>query len=177
MKKFIYIILLSVSFAPMAQAADKSTDVNSSGYAVEKIICRPAMIHTPSSDVSYKPSVDVNGNAVAPADLNAAPPISGVSEYTEVPLNIDLAKKLNLSQPAEMMANYGSLKIYDTGRVVYNGQDITSNANVLCGRTGADAIPPGPAPVETPRVVNTPPAASDVPVPGSLAPSATTPAR
>lgn len=175
MKKFVYIMLVTVSFASPAFAADK-TDGISSSIAVERIMCQPAMVHTPSNDVAYKPGVDVNGNPVASADLNPAPQAMPTT-YTEVPLNIDLAKKLNLSQPAVMEGNFGNLKIYNDGRVVYNGQDITNQANVVCGRTGAAAIPAGaPQPVPQPKVVNSM-AMPEVPMPGTAAPSSTTPAQ
>ncbi len=172
MKKFIYIISALVSFSGIAQAADQ-TDGISSSIAVERIICKPAMVHTPSSDVAYQGGVDVNGNAVAPADVNSAPQIIS-STYTEVPLNIDLAKKLSLAQPAVMESNFGNLKVYNDGRVLYNGQDITGNVNSLCGRTGEAAVPANvPVPPRNVNVMSTP----EVPMPGSAAPSATTTAR
>ena len=171
MKYFIYIMFMAVSLTSSAFAADK-TDGMSSSIAVEKILCKPAMIHTPSSDVAYQPGVDVNGNPVAPADINAAPQIMN-STYTEVPLNIDLAKKLHLAQPAVMESNFGNLKVYNDGRVLYNGQDITSNTNTLCGRTGEAAVPAAPP---QPRVVNSM-SMPEVPMPGTAAPSSTTTAR
>lgn len=173
MRYFIYIILGIVSFSQMAEAADK-TDGLSSAIAVERILCKPAMAYTPSSDVTYKPGVDVNGNPVATADLNAAPSqVPMQAHYTEVPLNIDLARKLNISRPAEAQMTVASLRIYDDGRVLYNGQDITQQANVVCGRTTA-SVPPTPA--APPREVNTM-QMPEVPMPGTAAPSSTTPAK
>ncbi len=172
MRNILYIIAACALFSVPAHAADQ-TDGISSSIAVERIICRPAMVHTPSSDVAYKPGVDVNGNEVASADVNSSPQIVS-STYTEVPLNIDLAKKLNLSQPAEMVTNFGNLKVYNDGRVIYNGQDISSNVNSLCGRTGEAPIPTNvPVPPRNVNVMSTP----EVPMPGSAAPSATTTAR
>ncbi|PZP56414.1 MAG: hypothetical protein DI586_03795 [Micavibrio aeruginosavorus] len=172
MKRFIYIISAFVSLSTAAQAADP-TDGISSSVAVERIICKPAMVHTPSSDVAYQGGVDVNGNAVAPADINSAPQIVS-STYTEVPLNIDLAKKLNLSQPAVMESNFGNLKVYNDGRVLYNGQDISSNVNSLCGRAGEAPVPTNvPVPPRNVNVMSTP----EVPMPGTAAPSSTMPAR
>ena len=170
MKYFTYIFIALLSLGGSAQAADK-TDGISSSIAVERILCKPAMVGS-TGDANYKPGVDVNGNPVASADLNSAPQIMNTT-YTEVPLNIDLAKKLSLSQPAVMESNFGNLKVYNDGRVLYNGQDITSNANTLCGRTGAAAIPSAPV---QPRVVNSM-AMPEVPMPGTAAPSSTTPAQ
>ena len=175
MKNIIYIILGVVSFASLAQAADK-TDGVSSSIAVERIICQPAIMHTPSSDVTYKPGVDVNGNPVASADLNPAPPIMNTT-YTEVPLNIDLARKLKLSPEKEMEGTFGNLKIYQDGHILYNGQDITQQAYVVCGKdpATAPALTATATPAPAANVTTMP--QNDVALPGTTAPSATTPAK
>jgi len=179
MKYFTYALMAAISFAASAQAADKSTDVDSSQYAVQSIICQQSLIHTPSADVAYQPGVDVNGNPVATADLNPTPQVSS-SSYTEVPLTVNLANKLGLSRPAEAQAVVGSLKIYKDGRVLFNDQDISQQASALCGGkpVPAMAVPPANAMPETPPapaarrvdIMNQP----EVPMPGSAAPSATT---
>ncbi len=207
MKYFIYIMLLTTSFAASAYAADK-TDGKSSAIAVERILCQPGMVaYTPSSDVDYKPGVDVNGNPVASADINPAPSTSAVT-YTEVPLTINLADKLQLSHPAEAQAVVGSLRIYKDGRVLYNGQDISQQASAVCAGKTPDrvSVPPSTAASMAPASGNysapapyTPSSSSDrdhimrapdgsaakvnvmstpeVPLPGTAAPSSTTPAH
>ena len=174
MKYLVYIILFNILGTGFALAAD-STDGVSSAIAVEQIMCRPAMISTGSTgNAAYQPGVDVNGNPVPAADLSSMPQaMVNSTTYTEVPLNIDLAKKLNLSQPAEMLGNFGSIRIYNDGHVSYNGQDITQQANVICGRTGDDAIQPMQ---QEPRVINSM-QSPDVALPGGAAPSSTTTAR
>lgn len=168
MKYLILALAASVSFANLAHAAD-ATDGKSSAIAVERIMCERTMIHTPSADTNYQAGVDVNGKPVAPADLNAAPIASVDTTYTEVPLTVDLANKLNLSRPAEMNALVGRLKLYKDGRVFFNDQDITNQANVVCGRELSSGQVPS-----TPQVVTPPTIQPDIPMPGSAAPSATT---
>lgn len=121
-------------------AADKTpdkTDGKSGGLAVEKIICNPSYAHSYTkadgkASPDYQAGVDSNGKSVAPADLNAAAP-AAVPDYIEVPMTIDLAKKMGLSQVGlEGKLPVANLKLYKDGRVDYNGQDIRSNAATLC---------------------------------------------
>lgn len=169
MKNFIFAILGLVSFSSMAMAADK-TDGISSGLAVQSILCKQAHM-APAGDVAYKPGVDVNGNPVVPADGGATIPMQ--SHYTEVPLNIDLANKLHINRPAEANMTVASIRIYDDGRVLYNGQDISQQTSALCG---GQPVPPPSATVAPPQNVTTMPS-TEVPMPGSAAPSSTTPAH
>lgn len=179
MKFFTYLLLATVSFTGFASAADRSTDVSSSQYAVQRIICQQSLVNAGSGDANYQPGVDVNGNAVASADLNPAPQVSQ-SSYTELPLTVDLANKLGLSRPAEANAVVGSLRVYKDGRVLFNGQDITQQATANCATAGTvtNELPQentlqAPAPAQPPRNVNVM-QEPEVPMPGSAAPSATT---
>lgn len=179
MKFFTYLLLAAIYFGAVAQAADRSTDVSSSQYAVQRIICQQSLVNAGSGDANYQPGVDVNGNAVASADLNPAPQISS-SSYTELPLTIDLANRLGLSRPTEANAVVGSLRVYKDGRVLFNGQDITQQATANCGASGnVSTTPPepqtlqAPVPAQPPRNVNVM-QEPEVPMPGSAAPSATT---
>ncbi|MBT3400614.1 MAG: hypothetical protein HN420_11545 [Rhodospirillaceae bacterium] len=76
-----------------------------------------------SSDVSYRPGVDVNGNAVAPADLNAQPQIS-VPDVISIPVTIDLATNLGINTPFLARPTVGEVQITRDGRVSFNGQPI-----------------------------------------------------
>lgn len=146
-----------------AQAiARDPTDGKSEGLAVEKILCRQTYVHTPDANVAYQPGVDVNGNAVAPADLNAAPNM--VPDYISVPLTIDLAQRLNYPLPAgtEMKGALGNLSLYKDGRVMFNGQDLSPQAQALCaGKEPPRAqAAPAQAPAEQDSVMNAEPAAA-----------------
>jgi len=96
--------------------------------------CRMLPDHKPSADVAYKPGVDVHGNPVVPADVNATP-FEGANQTVVVPLTVDLAKRMHQApQGAELEGNLGYLEIHPDGRVVYNGQDWTNQVYVLCGK-------------------------------------------
>lgn len=97
--------------------------------------CRVLPDHKPSHDVEYRPGVDVHGKAVVPADINA--PLSGLAgRPVVVPLTVDLAQRLQgVSRPdIGMEGTLGFLEIYPDGRVTYDGQDLTSQVHVLCGK-------------------------------------------
>lgn len=137
MKTALLTILTMTSFYGVAVAADKSvdksTDVNSGTFAVEKVICNKSYV--PANGVQspeYRAGIDVNGNAVAPADV--APLANAAPDYVEVPMTIDLAKRMGVAPAgAEMEMPVANLKLYKNGKVEYNGQDISSNAATLCG--------------------------------------------
>ncbi len=130
MKNFLLLTLMILM--PFAALARDKTDGQSETLAVQTMLCQKLAQHTPSNDVNFQPGVDAQGNAVAPADLNATQPI--VKHFIEVPLTIDLARRMNLSVAgAEMRANIGVLRLgTQDGSVIFNGQDITQSAKILC---------------------------------------------
>jgi hypothetical protein len=133
MKISFLTLLLVASVSSVAIAADK-TDGKSETMAVEKIIC--SKTYVPASGIQspeYRPGLTVKGEPVASADLNPAPTDS-TPDYVEVPMTIDLAERMNLSQAgAEAKMPVANIKIYKNGKVEYNGQDISSNTTTLCG--------------------------------------------
>lgn len=195
MKTALLTLLLMTSVSAAAMAADK-TDGKSGSFAVERMIC--SKIYVPSTgkaSPTYQAGVDVNGNAVAPADLAQAP--TTIPDYIEVPMTIDLAQKMGtLPQGAEMKLPAANLKLYKNGKVEYNGQDISSNAAGLCGyakksdttkspsqvepAAGQDQMTVAPSLTSNPEVqpqYPTPPQPEDIaPQAGSVAASTTTPA-
>ena len=114
--------------------------------------CKLLPVHVPQADVSvdYQAGVDVKGRPVVPADLNAQP-FAGLDRMV-IPLSVDLAERMN--SPAaglDLKAELGTLEIYQTGRIVYNGQDWTSQVYVLCGqKPPEDAVPKEPD-LQTPQ--------------------------
>lgn len=103
--------------------------------------CRVLPDHKPSADLAYQAGVDVNGKPVVPADLNAAPSI-GTDQTLVVPLTIDLAKQI---EGLDLKGTPGFLEIGPDGKVTYNGQDLTSQIHVLCGKKPADTLEYPPA--------------------------------
>jgi hypothetical protein len=89
--------------------------------------CSQLVTHVASSDVSYRPGVDVNGNAVAPADLNAQPQIA-VPDVISIPVTIDLATNLGINTPFLTRPTVGEVQITRDGRVTFNCQPIGGSA-------------------------------------------------
>ncbi|MGQ0526836.1 MAG: hypothetical protein ACT4OY_02210 [Alphaproteobacteria bacterium] len=94
--------------------------------------CQKLPHHRPDASVAYQPGADVQGRAVMPADINT--PVNSTLDPMQVPVTIDLAQRAGLGLPAdtEMDAAVAMLDIYEDGRVLYNGQDISSNTRYLC---------------------------------------------
>jgi hypothetical protein len=112
---------------------------------------------------TYTPGVDVNGNAVVPADLKAA---AGANDVIKIPVTIDLAKSLTQNLPAgtEMDAAVSMIEIHKDGKVMYNGQDVTQQASAVCASATAPAADvtaglPGEIDLPTPGTEETPPPA------------------
>lgn len=129
--------LMLGGFAGMAMAADKSvaasTDVNSGTFAVERMICSKLYVPaTGNQSPTYQAGIDAQGKSVVPADIN--PSADATPDYVEVPMTVDLAKRMGINQVgAEMQMPVANLKLYKDGRVEYNGQDVSSNASDMCG--------------------------------------------
>ncbi len=99
-------------------------------------VCKLLPKHTPQNNVVYQPGVDVYGNAVVPADLNAAP-MGDVLNVIRVPLDVNLAQNVIAlsSQGLQLEAPLGMLDVYQDGRILYNGQDWTAPVLTLCGES------------------------------------------
>jgi len=85
--------------------------------------CSRLVTHVAAADVNYRPGVDVNGNAVAPADLNAQPQIR-MPDVISIPVTIDLATNLGIDTPFLARPTVGEVQITRDGRVSFNGQPI-----------------------------------------------------
>jgi hypothetical protein len=112
--------------------------------AVDPSLCNALVKHTPDASVAYQPGVDVNGNAVAPADLPGQPQMK-LPDQIKIPLTVNLAQTLNLNTSAYPFnqlgagteAVIGTLSV-DTAsdKVLFNGQPISDTQQdklaVLC---------------------------------------------
>jgi len=126
--------LLGILFSVNACAAEPKK--------IDAALCRQVTKHTPSADVAYQPGVDVNGNAVAPADLAGMPQIQ-MPTKSEIPITVNLAKVLNLNtnqypnnvQGAGTESWIGTFTV-DGDKTYFNGQPLTDaqqdNLAVLC---------------------------------------------
>ena len=110
--------------------------------AIDPALCNALVNATPDADVAYQPGVDVDGNAVAPADLPGPKQIKLPSKF-QIPLTINLAKSLNLntsSYPYNQLgtgteATLGVLTV-EGNKVSFNGQSLSDDQQdklaVLC---------------------------------------------
>jgi hypothetical protein len=121
MEKSFYFMALVV-FMGVAEAAAAQTTV-----LINEADCDRLVTHVSSSDVAYTPGVDVNGGAVAPADLNAQPQIQ-VPDVISIPVTIDLATSLGIQTPFLARPTVGNVQVTRDGRVSFNGQPINSGA-------------------------------------------------
>lgn len=142
MKRVLLIIIL-LSAASPARAEDDSA------------LCRFWNTHRPSADVAYRPDADVHGNPVVPADIDAPMPSLLPSRVT-FPLTVDMAQAFNIPVPpgTEMDADFGMIEVYTDGKVLFNGQDISAQAQVAC--TGKAAGLPVPQQAESPPAAQPP---------------------
>ena len=72
--------------------------------AVSTTDCSKLVQHVPADDVTYKPGVDVHGNAVVPADLGGGTNIT-MPEQIDIQIGIDLADRLALRDARKNAAN------------------------------------------------------------------------
>ena len=91
--------------------------------------CARLVKHVPDPDVTYQPGVDVDGNPVAPADLDGGYQIT-LPEVIEIPITVLLQDRFGI--PANSVLYKGEAEIgvaevnLDGEKVTFNGQDLTS---------------------------------------------------
>lgn len=88
--------------------------------------CSRLVKHVASADVNYQPGVDVNGNSVAPADLNSGSQIA-MPDVISFPLTLDLSERLGLSSDIIAEPVLGDVKVTSGGQVTFNGKPLTSD--------------------------------------------------
>jgi hypothetical protein len=102
--------------APQEQGQERGT------IQIDDAACRCATRHVPSADTEYKPGVDVNGNAVAPADLAGGAPIRLPQRFA-IPVSTNLARNLHLPMGLREDAVVGLITV-DNGKLSFNGQPV-----------------------------------------------------
>jgi hypothetical protein len=80
----------------------------------------------PSAD--YQPGVDVNGNAVAPADLPSSGPSSPTIDNFPIEIDQNLAGKFNLPPGASPKAILGYVTVRGN-QAYFNGQPLNADQN------------------------------------------------
>ena len=110
--------LLGLAMFAWAPAAGAQS-VSISGADCSRLL----VAHVPAPDVAYKPGVDAQGRAVAPADLNPAPAIR-VPETIVFDIAADLRRfgVPNTSPLFQPHLGLGSVQVERDGRAFFNGQ-------------------------------------------------------
>jgi hypothetical protein len=116
----------ALAAAPPALPPPGGASVSSDGrVVVSSKACAEVVAHVPDAGVAYTPGVDVNGNAVAPADLpDSGSPIT--AENFPIFLTLDLKKKFQVPDSAKLFklqAVVGLITI-EGNQVLFNGQPI-----------------------------------------------------
>jgi hypothetical protein len=141
MRPFLTSILAAAALTTVAAAAEKLPSPPPGGVAVakdgtvvvSKVACAQVVEHVPDAGVAYTPGVDVDGNAVAPADL---PGSASPMDFDSFPIELDLnlRKKFQIPSQAQLFhfkADFGTLTIQGN-QVLFNGKPIASGeANLL----------------------------------------------
>jgi hypothetical protein len=96
---------------------------------ISKTDCERIVKYAADQDVTYKPGVDVHGNAVAPADLPGSQ--IQIPENIYIDLSLPFKDLLNSYNPKLKNAEiYVGTVEYDlkSGRMLYNGQELSDPA-------------------------------------------------
>lgn len=100
----------------------------------KEALCKPLSVYQKPAGVDFVPGVDANGNAVDSADLYPTANIVA-PEIVTIPITVDTAEYIGIQVPEgiEMQAAIGSIEVNtQTGQVLYQGQDISSNVLGYC---------------------------------------------
>jgi hypothetical protein len=113
--------ILAISATP-AVAEDVSTST----------LCKVLPTYKPDQSVNYTPGANMNGQMVVPGDLNKV--LRNNYDAVEIPVEYNVLKNMNITVPNGVRAPAGvaMLRVYSNGRVKYNDQDITHEAQNLC---------------------------------------------
>lgn len=107
---------------------------------VDPALCRALTRHQPAPDVAYKPGVDVKGRAVAPADLPGSAGSSLSTERFEIPLTLDLARRLGVKVPTAGLPTAGLPGAMEIGRMTLDGGRLLLNGQPLGGASEAELV-------------------------------------
>lgn len=115
MKILVFLLVFLMPFAAVAQE--------------KEAFCQKLTHHVPDDDVNFEPGRD----DVVPADIGGgvAQPIF---EPISVPIQLELLEYMDLDVPdgLDLEPYVAQVDVFQDGRVLYNGQDISKQTVVLC---------------------------------------------
>ena len=137
---FVLLLVALMGYAKEGWTAEPSP-------RVDPALCQALTKYVPDADVAYQPGVDVDGNAVAPADLPGSSQMQMPSKL-EIPLTLNLARHLHLPSNVQGQGQNGhgqggqgaeawlGVITVEGDQVSFNGQPLTDtqqeNLAVLC---------------------------------------------
>lgn len=107
-----------------------------------RTFCQMVPYHVADASVDYVPGRDVRGRPVVPADINKV--VKDDFDAVDIPVEYNVLGSLGVALPPGSQARplAAMVRIYKDGRVQYNGNDLTPQAQVLCAnRSGGAAVP------------------------------------
>jgi hypothetical protein len=128
-----------------------ATTVFADTVTISRDSCTALQRYVPAPGVNYTPGVDVNGNKVAPADLDGGmPPLEMPSDIT-IAITSLLQQKFSIPTDPNSYkpeAYIGSVTVKPDGRAYFNGQPLQDDAAFelaqLCQKQGTAPTPPRP---------------------------------
>ncbi len=117
------VTILVLAAFPAAAAKEATLEL-------DRAACARLVEHRPSADVAYQAGIDVNGRAVAPADLDGGFQLA-LPETIRIPIEIDLLERFGLpADPALYGADaiIGEVTVAPDGRTSFNGRPIQDEA-------------------------------------------------
>lgn len=82
---------------------------------------------------NFVPGVDVNGNPVAPADIEDSGGGQGIYDPVVIPITVDLSSRYaGKTSGLNLEPEVSWLEIYSDGRVLFNGEDIGPDIRTRC---------------------------------------------
>lgn len=126
-----FVLLVVLAFFPMFAVAQEA-EMTPENSALCRILDRQNNV----KGAAYQAGVDVNGNAVVPADLGGVSAF-GLPDVMTIPLDISLQNRLKSLEEFGFDADtsLGVAEIYSDGKVSINGQDITAQTGMLCSKS------------------------------------------
>jgi hypothetical protein len=124
------------SFTPLPPLMDQVTGDATKDAMTWQSFCQTLTQHQPSADVNYQGNVDVRGNPVTPADLQARAPLNLPQAY-RVFITTDQMSKLGINIPGVPLKAdtfVGQAVVSPNGTVTFNGQPVsTQQVYATCG--------------------------------------------
>lgn len=122
-----------------------STVTGAETVIISRSDCARLVAHKPAADAIYTPGVDVQGRAVAPADLPGTPQIAMPDEIV-IDITVEIQKRFGIPSDAALFkpeARIGTVVVKPDGSATFNGQPLTSPEqqalSALCQKQGSGA--------------------------------------